>query len=71
MEWLVLAPAALFIMAGGGPGTSSITLILYIYREAFRNLDFGYGAAMSVLMLIVLSIVAVIYVRLVLGREGL
>jgi multiple sugar transport system permease protein len=60
-----------FIMTGGGPGTSSITLIMYIYREAFRNLDFGYGAAISVLMLVVLSLVAVIYVRLVLGRQGL
>jgi multiple sugar transport system permease protein len=60
-----------FVMTGGGPGTSSITLILHIYREAFRNLDFGYGAAMSVLMLIVLSLVAVVYVRLVLGRQGL
>lgn len=60
-----------FVMTGGGPGTSSITLIMHIYREAFRNLDFGYGAAMSVLMLVVLSVVAVIYVRVVLGREAL
>jgi multiple sugar transport system permease protein len=59
-----------FVMTGGGPGTSSLTLILHIYREAFRNLDFGYGAAMSVLMLVILSLVAVIYVRLVLGRQA-
>jgi multiple sugar transport system permease protein len=60
-----------FIMTGGGPGTSSVTAIMHIYRQAFRNLDFGYAAAMSVLMLLVLAVVAVIYVRFVLGRQGL
>jgi len=58
-------------MTGGGPGTSSTTLIFHVYKEAFRTLDFGYGAAISVLMMIALSVAAVIYVRLVLGRQAL
>lgn len=60
-----------FIMTGGGPGTSSVTAIMHIYRQAFRNLDFGYAAAMSVLMLLLLAVVAVVYIRFMLGRQGL
>jgi ABC-type sugar transport system permease subunit len=46
-------------------------MIMHIYRQAFRVLDFGYASAMSVLLLIVLMILAVLYVRLVLGRQSL
>jgi multiple sugar transport system permease protein len=60
-----------FVMTGGGPGTSSITMIMHIYRQAFRVLDFGYASAMSVLLLLVLIVLAVLYVRLVLGRQSL
>ena len=60
-----------FVMTGGGPGTSSISMIMYIYRQAFRVLDFGYASAMSVLLLIVLVVLAVVYVRMVLGRQSL
>ncbi len=60
-----------FVMTGGGPGTSSITMIMHIYRQAFRVLDFGYASAMSVLLLMVLIVLAVLYVRMVLGRQSL
>lgn len=44
-----------FVMTQGGPGYSSTTLVLYIYRNAFALDNMGVAAAMAfVLMLIVL-----------------
>jgi len=40
-----------FVMTGGGPGQASETLTYLIYKVSFRNLDLGYGAAMSFYLL--------------------
>jgi ABC-type sugar transport system permease subunit len=53
-----------WILTEGGPGHSSQVGTTYIYRYAFGALDYGYGAAMSMIMLVVsaaLSIAAVLY----------
>lgn len=54
---------------GGGPGTSTETLTMSIYKTAFIQFDFGYAAALSFLFQIVLVILGTIYVRRVL-KEG-
>lgn len=40
-----------FVMTGGGPGQASETLTYLIYKTSFRNLDLGYGAAISFYLL--------------------
>lgn len=46
------------IMTGGGPGTSTQVLCMYIYEYAFqRNNMLGYGAAAGVVLMIILIIV--------------
>lgn len=48
------------IMTGGGPGGSTETMVQYIYNSAFQYNEFGYAAAMSiVLFIIILSITLV------------
>lgn len=42
----------LWIMTGGGPGTSSMTLNLATYKTAFQNLDFGKASALAVITMI-------------------
>ena len=39
-----------YLMTGGGPGISTQTLPILVYREAFRMLNFGRGAAVAVMM---------------------
>ncbi|HEY3178706.1 MAG TPA: sugar ABC transporter permease [Casimicrobiaceae bacterium] len=39
-----------FAMTGGGPGDSTETLAMYIYKTTLDFLDFGYGSALAVLM---------------------
>jgi len=41
----------IFILSGGGPGTTSAALTYQIYKKSFKDLDLGYGAAMSFFLL--------------------
>ena len=38
----------IFVISGGGPGTASETLNLYLYQEAFAYYDVGYASAIVV-----------------------
>ena len=40
------------VMTGGGPGTSTTTLVLTIYRSAFKEYRMGYASAIAVLLLV-------------------
>lgn len=59
----------IFILTEGGPGFSTETVSLYIYRTAFRFADFGYAAAMSFVLLLLTNIVSVGYIRLLQRQE--
>lgn len=52
-----------FIMTRGGPGSASMTLSVLIYRESFKNGNFGTAAVMSVFMLAVISVVALLIIK--------
>lgn len=38
------------IMTNGGPGTSTTTLVLYIYQVGFQSFDMGYASAVALVM---------------------
>ena len=58
----------ILILSGGGPGDSSQTLTYEIYKISFKNLDLGYGAAVSFLLLfLILGVTFLLY--LVWGRR--
>ena len=42
------------VLTNGGPGTASYVMVYYIYQKAFKMNQFGYGAALSVLLFIVI-----------------
>ncbi len=46
-----------YVMTGGGPGTSTETLSLYIYRVAIEYHDISYAAALSLIVLVILAII--------------
>jgi multiple sugar transport system permease protein len=60
----------IFILTEGGPGFSTETVSLYIYRTAFRFFDFGYAAAMSFVLLVLTNIISVSYIRLLQRQEA-
>jgi len=45
-----------YILTGGGPGTATQLLSLYIYRIEFRFFDGGQAAALAVMVLVTISI---------------
>jgi alpha-glucoside transport system permease protein len=53
----------IYVMTGGGPGTSSRVIAFSMYYETFPNLRPGYGAAVAVIMLILVLPVMIINVR--------
>jgi ABC-type sugar transport system permease subunit len=52
-----------YIMTGGGPGTSTEVLSYLNYQAFLTDFDFGYGGAVSVAMIIMALIIAAVYVR--------
>jgi multiple sugar transport system permease protein len=56
--------AQVYVMTNGGPNNSTITMVHYIYRTAFQNLDFGYASSMAMVMFVLLVIAALVNLRL-------
>ncbi|MFC8680253.1 carbohydrate ABC transporter permease [Microbacterium ureisolvens] len=48
---------------GGGPGTSNMFIVQYIYRTGFERADVGYASAASMVLMVILIIIAVIQMR--------
>ncbi len=44
----------------GGPGTSSLFYILYLYQQAFRYFSFGYAAALACILFVLLLAITLI-----------
>jgi len=45
-------------MTRGGPFNSTITVVHWIYRASFTYFKLGYGAAMSVVLLLMLLVLS-------------
>ncbi|MET2011786.1 sugar ABC transporter permease [Microbacterium chocolatum] len=56
-------------MTRGGPGRSSETLALTMYRETFNNSDYGLGSAIAVFLTVITLIASVLYLRQQLSRK--
>ena len=50
----------IFVISGGGPGTSSETINLYLYQTAFAFYNMGYAAAMTVVFFIIILLVSLV-----------
>jgi alpha-glucoside transport system permease protein len=53
----------IYVMTGGGPGTSSRVIAFTMWYESFFNFDAGKGAAVAVVMLILVAPVMILNVR--------
>jgi len=53
-----------YVMTGGGPDDSTVTVLLLLYRYAFVYNDFGSASAMSLLLFLALGVFSAWYVRL-------
>lgn len=53
----------IFVLTGGGPGTSTEPIALYTFNSLLQNLRFGYGSALSVVVFVVTFAIALLYIR--------
>ncbi|GGP63066.1 carbohydrate ABC transporter permease [Saccharothrix coeruleofusca] len=59
-----------YIMTGGGPEDSTVTVLLLLYRYAFYYNDFGTASALSLLLLLVLGAFSALYLRITRKAEA-
>ncbi len=52
-----------YVLTGGGPGTSTEPISLYTFNTLLQNLEFGYGAALSVVVFAATFALALLYIR--------
>lgn len=57
-----------YVMTGGGPARASYSLVYYLYESGFRFFNFGYAAAIGVILFGILLVISLIQ-RFVLDRE--
>ena len=55
----------IYVLTGGGPGNKSQTTPIYMYEQAFKFYDLGYGTAMAVVLLLVGGLFSVVYIKVV------
>lgn len=60
----------IYIMTGGGPGQATESASILVLKTAFRYFEVGYGAAMTIVMLILLMIVYGVYLNQGILRHG-
>ncbi|AFK85186.1 carbohydrate ABC transporter permease [Thermoanaerobacterium aotearoense] len=57
-----------YILTGGGPSNATITVAQYLYNTGFRYFNFGYAAAISYVIAIIIAILSYIQFKVV-GSE--
>jgi len=58
-----------YILTDGGPGYSSTTLVLYLYRTSFKFFKLGYGSSIAFLTFLFILIPSLIQVRYMAKRD--
>ena len=53
----------IYVLTGGGPGTSTEPIALYTFNVLLQNLQFGYGSALSVVIFLITFALAMVYIR--------
>lgn len=64
MIWTMNGFGILNILTAGGPGVSSTTLPVIIYKTAFQKFRFGLASSYSVIQFLIIMIFAVVYLKL-------
>lgn len=49
-----------YIMTAGGPQNQTISVVYWIYKNSFTNFNLGYGASLSIILLIILVILSAV-----------
>jgi multiple sugar transport system permease protein len=51
----------IYLLTGGGPGSSTTSTTLYAYYDGFQSFNISYGSAISLALLIFVTVLALLY----------
>lgn len=60
----------IFVMTSGGPANATQITSTYTLLQAYSNLDFGYAATLSVVLLLIMLVFTVVYLKVTRGVES-
>ena len=52
-----------FVLTDGGPNNATLTMVLYVYREGFRQFHFGYASALAWVLFAIILVFTLLIVR--------
>jgi multiple sugar transport system permease protein len=58
--WQTFAQA--YVITGGGPGNSTMTIMLYLYQTAFTNNQLGYASAIATALFVIIAVFTVLQI---------
>lgn len=50
----------IYVLTGGGPGTSTYVFVYYIYEQAFKMYEFGYASAIAFILFAIIMTLTLI-----------
>ncbi|WP_068603454.1 carbohydrate ABC transporter permease [Paenibacillus swuensis] len=50
----------IYVMTGGGPGTSTYVFVYYIYEQAFKMYEFGYASSIAFVLFFIIMVLTII-----------
>lgn len=59
----------IYVMTGGGPGTATELMATYMYKLSFQHFKMGYGSTAAAGMFILITVIALLFQKLIKGRE--
>jgi len=69
-ELQIFAEPFVLVGTSGGANREGLTMSMYLFQNAFRNMRLGYAAAQSYLMFIMIAVISFVNIK-VFGRPGL
>lgn len=66
----MLAFDQFYIIAEGGPQNSTVTAVYWIFSQSFESFRLGYGAALSMVLLVILVTISIVQLWLLRTPEG-
>lgn len=59
----------IYVMTGGGPGTSTELMATYMYKHSFSQFNMGYGSAVAGGMFILITAMSLVTMRIINGKK--
>ncbi len=67
--WTTNSLAMIFVMTQGGPGYETRVLGLHSFLASWKSLNFGHGATIATIFLVLLMLLTIVYMKLLGGDE--